>query len=271
MNLRRLSIALVAALLLSVGVTWFLNRKITARNMFMSQQQMVKVVAAARPLQAGEVLKADNLVLEDWPSSAALAGAFKTLEEVNGRSVIYPVAERQPILDGYLALAGSGIGLTGKIREGMRAISVRCDQIVGVAGFLFPGSHVDVLVTIRDAAPTPWTQIVLQDVEVLTAGQKIEPDPQGKPENIAVVTLLLKPEDAEKVGLASSLGTIHFALRNGADHGTVIAAAVNSAQLLGSARPATSALRIRSTVVAKNPPYVVETIIGKERATSQFE
>src|ERR1019366_2111304 len=87
-------IALTAALLLSVGVTWFLNRKITARNMFMSQQQMVKVVAAARPLQAGEVLKADNLVLEDWPSSAVLAGAFKTLEEVNGRSVIYPVAER---------------------------------------------------------------------------------------------------------------------------------------------------------------------------------
>ena len=270
MNLRRLSIALAAALLLSVGVTWFLNRKITARNMFMSQQQMVKVVAAARPLQAGEVLKADNLVLEDWPSSAALAGAFKTLEEVNGRSVIYPVAERQPILDGYLAAAGSGIGLTGKIREGMRAISVRCDQIVGVAGFLFPGSHVDVLVTIRDAAPTPWTQIVLQDVEVLTAGQKIEPDPQGKPENIAVVTLLLKPEDAEKVGLASSLGTIHFALRNGADHGTVVAAAVNTARLLGPALPSRSMTQVRSAVVAKKP-YVVETIIGDKQTTTRFE
>ena len=270
MNLRRLSIALVAALLLSVGVTWFLNRKITARNMFLSQQQMVKIVAAARPLQAGEVLKADNLVLEDWPSSAALAGAFKTLEEVNGRSVIYPVAERQPILDGYLAAAGSGIGLTGKIREGMRAISVRCDQIVGVAGFLFPGSHVDVLVTIRDAAPTPWTQIVLQDVEVLTAGQKIEPDPQGKPENIAVVTLLLKPEDAEKVGLASSLGTIHFALRNGADHGTVVAAAVNTARLLGPALPSRSMAQVRSAVAAKKP-YVVETIIGDKQTTTRFE
>jgi pilus assembly protein CpaB len=270
MNLRRLSIALAAALLLSVGVTWFLNRKITARNMFLSQQQMVKVVAAAKPLQAGEELKADNLVLEDWPSSASLAGAFKSVEEVKGRSVIYPVAERQPIVDGYLAVAGSGIGLTVKIPEGMRAISVRCDQNTGVAGFLFPGSHVDVLVTIRDAAAPPWTQIVMQDVEVLTAGQKTEPDPQGKPEVIAVVTLLLKPEDAEKVVLASTQGSVHFVLRNGADRGKVIAAAVNTAQLLGPAVPSRSTVRVRSAVVAKKP-YVVETIIGEKRATTQFE
>ncbi len=107
----------------------------------------------------------------------------------------------------YLAAPGSGIGLTVKIPEGMRATSVKSDEIVGVAGFLFPGSHVDVLVTFRsDRFPTPATQIVLQDVEVLTVGQKLEPDPQGKPENVSVVTLLLTPEDSQKLVLASTPG-----------------------------------------------------------------
>ena len=108
-----------------------------------------------------------------------VTGAFTKLEEVIGRSVIYPIDEHQPILEHDVALAGSGIGLTVKIPEGMRAVSVRSNDVIGVAGFLYPGSHVDVLVTSKvENSPSPLTQTILPNVEVLTAGQKIEPIPR---------------------------------------------------------------------------------------------
>ena len=143
-----------------------------------------------------------------------------THEEVAGRAALYPITPGQPVLAGYLAAPGSGIGLTAKIPDGMRATALKSNEVIGVAGFLYPGSHVDVLVTYRnEVSPMPMTQIVLQDAEVLTAGQKIEPDPQGKPETVSVVTLLLTPEDAQRVVLASTQGTVQFVLRNSADHG----------------------------------------------------
>jgi pilus assembly protein CpaB len=187
--------------------------------------------------------------------------------------VIYPVAASQPILDGYLAAPGSGIGITTKIPEGMRATSVKSDEIVGVAGFLFPGSHVDVLVTFRsDGLPAPATQIVLQDVEVLTVGQKLQPDPQGKPDTVSVVTLLLTPEDAQKLVLASSQGSIQFVLRNGADHTRVDAMPVQIAQLAGVRPMAVPAMVVtpRHSVPMKDAD-VVETILGDKRSTKSFE
>ena len=140
-----------------------------------------------------------------------------------------------------------------------------------MAGFLFPGSHVDVLVTFRsDTIFTPATQIVLQDVEVLTVGQKIEPEPGGKAENVGVVTLLLTPEDAQKIVLASTQGTIHFVLRNGADRGRVAAVPVRVAEISSGARSPDTAPAARAHVTAKHA-YEVETIIGDKHVTSQFE
>jgi pilus assembly protein CpaB len=270
---RRLTIALLAALLLSGAVTYFLNRKINVRNRAAVPQVMLKYVAASRPLQPGEVLNADNLGLIEWPAKLTLEGGFNKLEELVGRAVIYPIAARQPILQAYLAVPGSGIGLTVKIPEGMRATSVRSDEIVGVAGFLFPGSHVDVMVTLRsDAVPLPETQIVLQDVEVLTAGQKIEPEPGGKAETVGVVTLLLSPEDAQKLVLASTQGSIHFVLRNGADRGHVNSVPVSVAQLTGEAgRRDSTANAARNASAPKKATLVVETILGDKRATAEFE
>ena len=206
-----------------------------------------------------------------WPSSIVLSSPFTKAGDLAGRAVIYPVASSQPILESYLAAPGSGIGLTTKIPEGMRATSVKSDEIVGVAGFLFPGSHVDVLVTFRsDRLPTPETQIVLQDVEVLTVGQKLEPDPQGKPETVSVVTLLLTPEDSQKLVLASSQGGIQFVLRNGADHTMVKAVPVQMAQLSGvQAAPAPAVTRRPRLPI--NETYAVETILGDKRTTKSFE
>jgi len=269
MNSRRLLVALLLALLLSGGVTFLISRKLTSRNSTHSYLQ--RYVAAARALEAGEVLKPEELLLVDWPASIPLNNAFTRIGDVAGRAVIYPVAASQPILDGYLAAPGSGIGLTTKIPEGMRATSVKSDEIAGVAGFIFPGSHVDVLVTLRpDGGASPRNQIVLQDVEVLTIGQKLEPDPQGKPETVNVVTLLLTPEDAQKLMLASSQGGIQFVLRNGADHTKVKAMPVEMAQLSGGSPSPTAAVTPRPHSPIREP-YVVETILGDKRTTKSFE
>lgn len=269
MNSRRLLIALLAALLLSGAITFFLNRKISRRMSNTATPTTQKFVAASRSLQAGEVLKADGLTLVEWPAKLPLEGGFTKVEDVVGRALVYPVATRQPILGGYLALPGSGTGLSVKIPEGMRAASVRSDEVVGVAGFLFPGSHVDVLVTFRgETMPSSDTQIVLQDVEVLTIDQKVDPEPGGKAEKAGVVTLLVKPEDAQKLVLASTQGTIHFVLRNGGDHGRVAAVPIRIAELSGAAR-ASGPVVTRAPQPAKQL-YEVETIMGDKHATSQF-
>ena len=270
MNSRRLLIALLTALLLSGAATFMVIRKLMGRGA--PSLHFQSYVAASRSMQPGEVLKPEDLTIIEWPASHPLLGAYSKTTDLVGRAVIYPVANAQPVLQEYLAAPGSVIGLTAKIPEGMRATSVKSDEVVGVAGFLFPGSHVDVLVTFRsDRFPTPATQIVLQDVEVLTIGQKLQPDPQGKPETVNAVTLLVTPEDSQKLVLASSQGSIQFVLRNGADHSKVEAVPMQIAQLSG-APPATPA-----PVVTPRPrlpmkdPYVVETILGDKRSTRSFE
>jgi pilus assembly protein CpaB len=266
MNPKRLIFALSVALLLSASATFVINRKLGSRAT--AAVPTLKYVAASKPVQSGEVLKADGLKLVDWPVSVPLQGTFTKLEDVTGRSVIYPVAAGQPVLATQLAAPGSGIGLTVKIPEGMRAVSVRSDEVVGVAGFLFPGSHVDIMVTLRTDKTS--TQIVLQDVEVLTAGQNIEPDPQGKPQTVNVVTLLLTPQDAEKLVLATTQGGIEFVLRNGADHGTAKVFPIQVASLSGNTEPTVQRAAPRASRPVKQP-YVVETIMGDKHVTAKFE
>jgi pilus assembly protein CpaB len=259
---RRLIIALVAALTVSGLFTFFLSKKVGgARTKTTSQQY----VAASKPLEPGEMLKLGSLQMVDWPASMPLPGGFNKVEAIEGRIVLYPLAPGEPILDRDLAAAGSGAGLSAKIPEGMRAISLKSDEVVGVAGFLLPGTHVDVLETNRSNSGAPaGTFTVLQDVEILAAGQKIEPDPEGKATSVNVVTLLLKPEDAEKVVLASSEGVIHFVLRNGADRTRMTEAAVASPV---QTKPA----RTRAGMVAKSQPYVVETVMGDKKVVNSFD
>ena len=267
MNPRRLVIALLIALLLSGGMTFFISRKVVSRSNLRPKTR--RYVAASKPIQAGEILKAESLTLVDWPDALPVPEGFTRTEELVGRSVIYPVASGQPIPGGYLAAPGSGIGLTVKIPEGMRATAVRSDEVIGVAGFLFPGSHVDVLVTFRgDAGVAPATQIVLQDVEVLTTGQSFEPDPQGKAHSASVVTLLLTPQDAQRVVLAGSQGNIQLVLRNGGDRGLIDPVPIELADL---SRRQHGAGERTSAKSSSQQGYVVETIIGDKHSTDRFE
>src|SRR5437899_9126654 len=158
----------------------------------------------------------------------------------------------------------------------MRATAVRSNEIVGVAGFLYPGSHVDVLVTYTPpGSQTPVTQTVLQDVEVLTAGQTSEPDPQGKPQSVSVVTLLVNPEDSQKLQLASMQGNIQFVLRSGVDQKNVTLKPTRLDQLVASEKPPVVAppSTKKAPRRAADPPrqmYVLEVIEGTKRSVEKF-
>ena len=229
MDTRRIVLALVVALALAGGAAYFFAARLKQSG---PNIQIIKVVATAKELPPGIVLKAEDLSLVDWPSTVPLEGSFSKPDEVVGRSLMYPLGAKEPVLARALALAGSGFGLTAKIPSGMRATSVRSSEITGVAGFLFPGSHVDVLATFRPTgSDSPVTQTVLQDVEVLTAGQRIQPDPEGKPQTVNVVTLLLNSLDSEKLLLASTQATIQFVLRGGADKDRIETRSVNMEDL----------------------------------------
>jgi pilus assembly protein CpaB len=158
----------------------------------------------------------------------------------------------------------------------MRATAVKSNEIVGVAGFLFPGSRVDVLATYAQSGITqPLTETILQDVEVLTAGQTTEPDPQGKPETVNVVTLLLSPEDSQKLTLASAQGTVQFVLRSGVDQKNVAVRATRMDQLLASERPPEPPPVVSKKVFKPAPPppraYAMEVIQGTQRSVQKFE
>jgi pilus assembly protein CpaB len=186
---------------------------------------------------------------------------------VLGREVLFPLDKGQPILDKYLSAPGSGMGLAGKIPDGMRAIALRSDEVVGVAGFLLPGSRLDVLVTYRtEGSPEPRTSTVLQNAEVLATGHQVQPDPEGKPATVTVVTLLLTPGEAERAVLASTQGSIHFVLRNGSDTQRTQTSPVVLSQLSGNPAPLGSATLQRPA----RRVVLVETITGDHRSTDTF-
>ncbi len=270
MKASRLLTALMFAVLVSGLFTFWLSRRV-ASSMRVDHVPKHVLVSAGKSLAAGELLKPGSLQLTDWPAATPLEGGFTRMEDLTGRVVLYPLPKGQPILERQLAALGAGAGLTAKIPSGMRAISVRSDEVVGVAGFLLPGTHVDVLMTYHAAAvPEPRTLTVLQDVIVLAAGQQIQPQADGKPISVNVVTLLLKPEDAEKLVLATSLGSIYFVLRNGADEAMFPSAPISLGQLAGEA-PAAAIEPDGAAAVQARPGFQVETILGDKRVINGFQ
>jgi len=220
-------------------------------------------VVAAHPIQPGDAVKAEDLQVESWPGNRPLEGAQTTIAAVAGREALFPLAKGEPILDRDLSAPGSGGGLASKIPQGMRAVTLRSDEVVGVAGFLIPGSHVDVLVTYHTSeSPEAITATVLQNVVAIAAGHEIQPDPKGKPSDVTVVTLLLTPEDVQRAVLASVQGQIHFVLRSGADQTTGSSTPVMLSQLAGR-RLTPAPVRAPKPAVAPKPvTHQIETILA---------
>lgn len=267
MNSRRLTSALLGALVVSGGCTLLLSRKVALGST--QHEPQVRYVTAAKSIAAGDIIKPEDLDSMEWPASKPVSGAFAKADQITGRSAIFPLDKGQMILAHDLAAPGSAIGLTTRIPDGMRAIALKSDEVVGVAGFLFPGSRVDVLATYHSfQSPDAITTTVLQDAQIVAVGQKIQPDPEGKPSSVDVVTILAKPTDAERVVLASSQGSIHFVLRNGGDHADAPFTQVQLAQF-GVAAPHAPSGRV-SASLRKPKPYVVESIQGDKQSAVSF-
>ena len=173
------------------------------------QIETTKVVVAPRDLAAGSLLGPNDVKTVDWPSKNLPEGIADNEEALMGRGLIRPADTNEPILKSKLAEPGTG-GLAVTIPEGMRALSVSVNEVVGVAGFVLPGTRVDVILVITPpggGAGGPISRVILQDVPTLTAGQTTTTDEQGKPLTVSVVTLLVTPGDAEKAACKTSMAT----------------------------------------------------------------
>ncbi|MBV9773184.1 MAG: Flp pilus assembly protein CpaB [Gemmatimonadetes bacterium] len=238
-----------------------------------------QVAVAAHDLAIGSVLGAGDVKLVDWPSDALPAGYAGSPEALIGRGVVTPLRANEPLLPGKLGERGAGGGLPVIIPEGMRAVSVRVDEVIGVAGFVVPGTRVDVLVTMspRSGGTEATSLVALQNVQVVAAGQSIQQDSAGKPQTVAVITLLVTPQQAETLTLASTEGRIQLALRNTLDAGSVHTSGTRVSSMVGGApaAPAAAPAPRRSAEPARPAPPrphgpEIEVFRGSTRTVTTF-
>ena len=240
----------------------------------------MQVVVAAQPLTMGTRLHPNHLRVVAWPSRNPVAGSFSDVKELVDRGVISPIGENEPITTSKVASLEAGAGLPPVIPEGMRAISVRVNEVVGVAGFVVPGTLVDVLVTARSnggGSDEAMTRTVVSKVTVLTAGTKYDQDKSksGEPIPTSVVTLAVLPEDGERITLAQNEGKITLALRNPLDVDRTETKGVRMGGLMRGNNPEPVIDRVKNRVikvvapVGPPPPppvYTVETIRAANRS-----
>ena len=268
---RRMLIGVAVAVVVGLLASNFVYRQIRQATA-VKPVEMNQVVVAAMPLPLGTRLEERHLKQIPWPAGDPPHGMFTQVGECVNRALITPVLENEAILEGKLASKEAGAGLAATIPEGMRAVSVAVNDVVAVAGFVLPGTMVDVLVTGEvggRGGGNSITRTILEYVKVLAAGQKIEQDKEGKPQTVPVVTLLVSPQDANKLTMAATEGRIQLALRNTIDTKKVDPPPVLKASLFGIAPPAPR--RVSAPKGAPPPPpYMVEVFRGNKRETNSF-
>jgi pilus assembly protein CpaB len=236
------------------------------------------LVVAAQALAVGSVLKPEDLKLVPVPAEDFPVGCFSRIQDILGRPLASSILADEPIREGRLAPRGSGGGLAPVIPSGMRAVAVKVNDVVGVAGFVLPGMRVDVLVTGRPPGREgegSMTKTILQDILVLSAGQTIEPEARGKAIIAPVVTLLVTPAQAETLTLSSEW-RIQLVLRSGGDRTIEKTPGQDLTELFGGvSKPAAAAPSRPRTFVMSPPapaPPVTDDIVvfrGTQRTVEQ--
>ncbi len=208
------------------------------------------VVLASRDLPLGKILEEGDLVVVGWPTATVPVGFASSVEELVGRSLVANVQANEAILASKLADSGL-VGLIPLIPPGMRALSVKVDEVVGVAGFVTPQTRVDViLIMTPPGSEDPNSKVILQNIQALAAGQEIRETADGRPQTVAVVTLLVTPEQAERLALAAREGQIQLALRNTLDLENVETLGERASRLFADVAPTA----VRRTVVRAGAP-----------------
>ena len=215
-----MTIAVVTAALASFGVYMAIQRMPVQRV----EVGTVKVVVAAEPLLVGTPVRREQLKIADWPVKNQVPGAFADPNDVIDRGVNETVGENEPVTTRKVASKEAGVGLSPIVPQGMRAMSIRVNDVISVAGYVMPGTRVDLMVTVRDDNPNDgnteaMARTVLSNILVLTANTRTDTEKgkDGKPQPSTVVTLAVLPEDAEKIALAQAEGALALTLRNALD------------------------------------------------------
>lgn len=238
-----------------------------------------KVAVATQSIAVGQPIPAGALRLMDWPVGSVPQGAFTKVEAVDGRVARVAIERDEPVLEAKLAPVGSRGGLSALIGEGKRAITVRVNDVVGVAGFALPGTHVDVIVSTRQPGAgrnddATVSKIVLERILVLAVAQEANRD-TTKPQVVNAVTLEVTPSEAEQLDLARSVGTLSLVLRNQVDSQPVLTSGATKDSLLGTPTPPPASVKIvrKAPVRIASPkltPICVDALIGTERKTECF-
>lgn len=214
----------------------------------------VQVVVAKAGLVPGEAIRDLQLTTIPWPADLLPPGAVLAVGDAEGRVPRRTVSEGEPLMESALFPQGAEGGLSPIISEGHRAVAVKVNEVIGIAGFIKPGATVDVLATIRErgraGASTSFSKVILQDVKVLAVDQTMEEGNRGDPALVSVVTLEVVPRDAQKLTFAAHEGDIQLALRNPADNQFVRTNSVNANSLRGY-RPAPKAKPVTKVEVIK--------------------
>jgi pilus assembly protein CpaB len=283
MNKRLITVVMFAVVV--AGLATLLFYKLVAGRLSAEPKPVAttKIWVASRNLPVGTLIQSPDVTEAPWVGPIP-AGAVQKKDDWLLRGVTTTIYQGEPIIGARLAPKGAGAGLAATIPSGYRAVAVRVNEIIGLAGFVVPGQHVDVLISgmppSGSAANGTLSRTLLQDVEVLSAGQNLEKDPEGKPISVTVVNLLVTPKDAELLSLASTETKIQLVLRNPIDKETMKTPGTSVASLFSGAvysggqaapgRPRVVKPAVILPVVKQPAPVVVEVIQGNTRSTVKF-
>jgi pilus assembly protein CpaB len=279
MNRTRLLFIGIIALALGGLLSSIVYKTLQARTGH-AQAPGVDVVVAANDLNVGSKIEDRDLKIVRLPAESLPEGVFHSKTRVVGRGVVLPVSKAEFILPNKVAGENAGSGMPALIPPGMRAVSVRVNEVVAVAGFVVPGTRVDVLLTGNPGGNAEnQTTTVLENIAVVAAGQKLERNAAGEPQSVPVITLLVSPEDAQKLTLASQEGRIQLTLRNPLDTNQQKLPSVRNAVLYGASAPtptpASTKPKVRRVVpkqvTPQASPYTIEVIRGQEKKEITFE
>lgn len=272
---RRLLTILLAAFVIATICTIVVVQQWNSHMAAVRPVAATGIVAAKTDIKLGSVLSANDLTTVQIAGGVPVGAILvKDMSRAIGRGVISDLYAGEPIIESRLAAVGSGGGLAATIPTGMRACAVKVDDVVNVSGFVTPGMHVDVLISgtppgETNTAQGPVSKTLLQDIKVLSAGTEIQKDPEGKPKPVQVVNLLVTPEDAEKLSLASNF-SIRLVLRNPLDTQVGVVASTDTKSLFTGVNTAPKPQPVAAHKSVEPPPFSIEVINGTKTSEEKF-
>jgi pilus assembly protein CpaB len=267
----RALIMLVVALLAGLAAALSASRWLVQT----SSSGVTQIAVASEDIGLGEPIEPNMVHNVAWPADSVPPGVFKDAKALEGRVVRSSVAKGEPVIEAKLAPAGTKGGLSAVIANGKRAITVRVNDVVGVAGFALPGNYVDVIVNTQEPGKSDQQSIsktVLEKILVLAVAQQVSREDTA-PKVVNAVTLEVTPQQAEKLDLARSVGTLSLVLRNQVDDNNLATNGVTKDTLLGTAAPEPASAPVKATRVryAARPPQKRDCIGVLSGVTSTQE